>query len=345
MLTTSEGLLDQTALEGLVAQLARLNARGARLVLVSSGAVGAGRSLISLSEKTHPVETRQVLSSIGQIHLIHSYSTLFKTYNQLCAQLLVTKSDFRDRQHFLNMKTCITALQKQRVVPVINENDAVAVTELMFTDNDELAGLITSMIQADALLILTNVDGVYDNRESSDSKKLLKEIDTKKTDFRKFISPQRSSFGRGGMITKCTIAQKLTQHGISVHIANGRTEKVIEKIASGKKVGTHFLPHKRTSSVKQWVSHSEDHAKGIVFINDGAFSALSCPDYAASLLPVGITAIEGSFKKGDVIKISSEHKKAIGYGVAQYNSEKARELMGQKAQKPLIHYDYLYLKS
>jgi len=344
VLTTPEGLLARESMANLVRQIATLNKNGLNLVLVSSGAVGAGRSLIKLSEKTHPVETRQVLSSIGQISLIHSYSQLFETYGQLCAQLLVTKSDFRDRQHYLNMQTCIKALQKQKVLPIVNENDAVSVSELMFTDNDELAGLIASMIHADALIILTNVDGIYDNRQSDPEKKLIREIDTKKTDFTKFISPQTSNFGRGGMITKCNIAQKLAQQGIAVHIANGRYENAIIDILSGNQIGTQFLPQKRTSSVKRWVAHSEDHAKGIVYINEGAENALYNHDIAASLLPVGIVDIEGEFKKGDIIKICSKEKKAIGYGMAKYNSKKARELVGQKGQTPLIHYDYLYLK-
>ncbi len=345
VLTTKEGLLDQAVMQQLTDQIASLNEKGVKVTLVSSGAVGAGRSLIKLSEKIHPVETRQVFSSIGQIRLIHNYSLLFESHQQLCAQLLVTKSDFRDRQHYLNMKTCINALHKKKIVPIINENDAIAVTELMFTDNDELAGLIASMIHADALLILTNVDGVYDSRNASDQNHLIEEIDTKKTDFSKFISPQTSNFGRGGMITKCRIAQKLTQHGIAVHIANGCKPTVIHDILSGEKIGTKFIAHKRTSSVKQWVAHSEDHAKAAVYINLRAQDVLFNPDVAASLLPIGIVAIDGTFKKGDIIKICSQNKHAIGYGVAQYNSEKAKELMGQKGQKPLIHYDYLYLKN
>jgi len=344
VLSTPEGLLDEQTMANLVAQIARLRQKGVNVILVSSGAVGAGRSLLQLSEKTDPVETRQVLSSIGQISLINTYAKQFNTKGLLCAQILVTKSDFRDRRHYLNMQTCLNALLKQGIVPIVNENDAVSVTELMFTDNDELSGLIASMIHAEALLILTNVDGVFDGNFHDGSAQVISEINPRKSDFSKFIKPVKSSFGRGGMLTKCNIAHKLALMGITVHIINGKKECVLEEVLSGASIGTKFLSQKRTSSVKQWVAHAEGYEKGTVFINQGAQAALLSPEMATSLLPVGVLRIEGGFKKGDIVKICNEQNATLGYGMAQYGSQRAAALIGLKGQRPLVHYDYLFLK-
>lgn len=344
VLTKENGLLDTETMGHLVAQISELKEKGINIILVSSGAVAAGRSLVTLSEKTHPVETRQVLSSIGQVRLINTYAHLFEKHNFLCAQVLVTKGDFRDRRHYLNMKTCFTSLLNQNIIPVVNENDVVSVTELMFTDNDELSGLIASMMQSQAMIILTNVDGIYDGPIKDPASKVISVIDSKDTDFKKYIAPQKSSFGRGGMLTKSSIAHHLSSVGIAVHIANGKRKNVLHEIFSGASVGTTFLPQKKASSVKRWIAHSEGYEKGLVVINAGAEAVLTSGEKASSLLPVGVTAIEGSFKKGDVIKICDENKKVLGYGVAQYGSDKAQELAGKKGQKPLVHYDYLFLK-
>ncbi|ACF13906.1 glutamate 5-kinase [Chloroherpeton thalassium ATCC 35110] len=344
VLSKPDGLLDEQVMSDLVSQIARMRQSGVNVILVSSGAVGAGRSLVHLSEKTHPVETRQVLSSIGQIRLINTYAKLFNAQNLLCAQILVTKSDFRDRRHYLNMQTCLNALLKQGVIPIVNENDAISVTELMFTDNDELSGLIASMMQAEALLILTNVDGVFDGNFHEGNAQVISEINSKKLDYSKYIKPVKSSFGRGGMLTKCSIAHKLSLMGITVHIANGKKSGILEEILSGVSVGTKFISQKRTSSVKRWMAHAEGYEKGTVFINRGAEAALLSHETATSLLPVGVLRIEGGFKKGDIIKICNEQNATLGYGMAQYDSQKAASLIGQKGQKPLVHYDYLFLK-
>ncbi len=343
VITNNQGELDLQILDQLVSQTAELHNQGVAVLLVSSGAVGAGRSIIKLLDDLSPVAARQVLSSTGQIRLINTYADLFEERALKTAQILVTKSDFRDRLHYLNIRTCLTSLLKHRIIPVINENDAVSVTELMFTDNDELSGMIASMMQVDAYIILSHVDGLFDMSRQDNAPTVIKTIDISTEHFHQYIKPGTSQFGRGGMLTKCHIAHKLARLGITVHIANGRTSGILLDILNGKEVGTKFIPQKAVHGRKRWIAHSEGLEKGAVTINAGAETALRSPERANSLLPVGIESIIGTFFKGDIIKICSENGEAIGYGMAQYSSEKTRELLGKKGEKPLIHYDYLYI--
>ncbi|MEJ7767557.1 MAG: glutamate 5-kinase, partial [Chitinophagaceae bacterium] len=273
----------------------------------------------------------------------HNYSTLFEAHGLICSQVLVTKEDFRDRLHYRNMLNCFDILLQHDIIPVVNENDVISVTELMFTDNDELAGLIASMINADALIILTNVDGLYSGDPADSKSVVIEEVDPSKKDFASIISTKKSNFGRGGMLTKCYMASKIAQLGIAVHIGNGTRENILRQMIAGKVIHTRFLPFKGVSGRKRWIAHTDKYSKGIVQVNNGAKQALTGLK-ASSLLPVGITVIKGEFKRKDIIKIVDEDEKIIGLGIAEYNSEKAVELIGQKNQKPLVHYDYLYLE-
>ena len=340
--TNDEGLPDIKRINHLVEQIATIKKQGKEVILVSSGAVASGRSLITVSEKYDAVAARQLLASIGQVKLINTYSQLFERFNILCSQVLVTKEDFRDRLHYLNMKTCLELLLQYEVIPVVNENDVVSVTELMFTDNDELAGLIASMLNAQALIILTNVDGIYNGDPESATTEVINEIDGSNIDFASFISSGKSQFGRGGMITKSTMAQKVAALGITVHIANGTKENILTDVLADKVTHTRFIANKTASGKKKWLAHSENYATGVVQVNNGAKTALNS-SRATSLLPVGLVNILSDFKKGDIIKLVDTDEKLIGLGIAEYSSDKARENIGQKNQKPLVHYDYLYL--
>lgn len=344
VITRADGFPDTDRIANLVKQLATLKNQGVQVVLVSSGAVASGRSIIKIKDKADPVAERQQLAAVGQIKLINTYANLFDKHNMVCAQVLVTKGDFRDRRHYLNMQSCVNNLLQNNIIPIVNENDVIAVTELMFTDNDELSGLIASMISADALMLLTGVDGLYDGNPTDPASKLIPVIDDTKMDF-SFITQDKSSFGRGGMITKSRMASKMARVGITVHVANGKTNDILLHLMEGQKMGTMFVPAKVKSGVKRWVAHSEGYAKGVVVINDGVLQALADTDRALSLLPIGIVKIEGYFEKGDVIKIVSQQGVFIGVGVAGYNAEKARARIGQKKQPALVHYDYLHLNA
>ncbi|WP_421941879.1 glutamate 5-kinase [Pedobacter sp.] len=341
VITQANGLPDEKRIQHLVNQLAEIKKQGIEVILVSSGAVASGRSLIKVSEKQDAVTTRQLLAAIGQVKLINTYSNFFNAHAIQCAQVLVTKEDFRDRAHYLNMKNCMEILLQNEVIPVVNENDVVSVTELMFTDNDELAGLIASMLNADALIILSNVNGIYNGDPKASGSEVIQEISGSVSNLANFISTGKSQFGRGGMITKSTMANKVAKLGINVHIANGTTDDVLLNLLNQQIVHTRFVPEKSKSGKKKWIAHSENSATGIVKLNEGAKAVLTSGK-ATSLLPVGIVKIESDFLKGDIIKIVDEENNLIGLGIAEYGSDKARERIGQKKQKALVHYDYFY---
>ncbi len=339
VITKENGLLNLEILASLVSQISALQKNGTRVILVSSGAMGAGRALIDLKNSGNDVVKRQVLASIGQIKLLETYLKLFQKEGGLCSQVLVTKEDFRDRMHYLNMKNCFEALLANGVTPIVNENDVISVAELMFTDNDELAGLIAAMMNVEKLIILSNVDGILINTEND--AKILHTVDAR-TNLQKYIKSGKSSFGRGGMLTKAKMARRLAEMGITTYIANGKAPSILQKILSGKKIGTEFRAGKKKSSLKRWMASNEGNEKAIIHINSGAESVLK--EKIASLLPVGITQIEGEFKKGDTVKIRNANKEDIGIGIASYGSEIAQKIRGEKGKKALIHYDYLFLK-
>ena len=213
----------------------------------------------------------------------------------------------------------------------------------MFTDNDELAGLISAMMNTDMLMILTNVDGIYDGDPQQPGTKIISVFDSCKIDIRAISSSsKKSSFGRGGIVTKCNTAEKIAGIGIPVHIANGKAENIILKVLNNETVGTRFPARKLASSFKKYMAHAYEEAKGKVVINEGAKTVLHS-EKAHSLLPVGVTHVIGKFKKGDLIKIIDENDREIGLGLARYGYKKAKEVVGVKNQKPLIHYDHLYL--
>ena len=343
VLSKKNGLPDAERIGHLVEQIVGLKGQGKEVILISSGAVASGRGLITVSEKYNAIAARQLLASVGQVKLINNYARLFEVFNILCAQVLVTREDFRDRTHYLNMKNCLEILLQHQVIPIVNENDVVSVTELMFTDNDELAGLIASMLNAQALIILTNVDGIFDGDPVNESSSLIEEIKGNTVNFSSFVSSGKSQFGRGGMITKSTIAQKVARLGINVHIANGTKNNILADILDGKAAHTHFLTDKKASDKKKWIAHSGNFASGSVKINQGARVALTS-GIASSLLPVGVLTIITEFKKGDIIKLIDECENMLGFGIAEYGADKLNDLIGQKNKRPLVHYDYLYLE-
>lgn len=342
VLTQENGLPDLERMEKLTTQIQNLLNFGKKVVLVSSGAVAFGRQANPLPEKLNPVLKKQIWASTGQIRLIHQYQTLFEKHGQAVAQILVTKEDFRDRKHFLNMKNCVQALLSQGILPIINENDTVTITELMFTDNDELASLAAAMINADSLILLTNVDGIYTGNPADPESQLIEKIASNMPEVSDYISASKSSFGRGGMLTKYTMAKKSADLGIQVVIANGKRDGVLNEFADKNLRCTWFEPKKAKQGVKKWLAHGTEYYKGEIIVNEGAKASVYS-EVIRSLLPIGIIRVTGEFSKGDILLIKDEKGHKIGLGRAEYSSKLAHERVGQKNQKALIHYDYLYI--
>jgi len=345
VLTRTDGTLDITRMSALVDQIAVLHKKGVEVVMISSGAVASGRSMLGLNKKLDVVDQRQLYSAVGQAKLINHYWDLFRNHSITVGQVLTTKENFGSRRHYLNQRNCMRVMLDNKVIPVVNENDTVSVTELMFTDNDELSGLIASMMDMEALIILSNIDGIYNGSPTNPESKVIREIQ-KGQDISDFIQTTKSTFGRGGMGTKTTIARKIADEGIDVFIANGKTDNILLKLLDKKAdvVCTRFVASTdEVSSVKKWIAHSKGFAKGEIHVNENAAKALN-GEKAVSLLPIGATKIVGDFEKDDIVKIIDHAGHSLGIGKAQYDSTKSRELLGKKNQKPLVHCDYMYLE-
>lgn len=345
VLTRADGTLDITRMSALVDQIAELHKHNVEIILISSGAVASGRSELRLETKLDPVSARQVFSAVGQAKLINRYYELFRDHGIFCGQVLTTKENFGTRRHYLNQKNCMTSMLEHGVIPIVNENDTISVSELMFTDNDELSGLIATMMNMEALIILSNVDGIFTGPPADPASEVIREVKNNKQELSGFIQTNKSQFGRGGMMTKYNIAKKVADEGISVIIANGKKDNILPSLLekNGTEMCTLFIPNENpTSNVKKWIAHSEDFAKGELHINTCAREALT-GNKAVSLLPVGVVGVTGEFEKDDIVKIMDENGKQIGLGKVKYDSAQARELIGKQGNKPIIHYDYLHL--
>ena len=345
VLTRKDGTLDVTRMSALVDQIAELHKSKVEVILISSGAVASGRSELSPSKKLDSVDQRQLFSAVGQAKLINRYYELFREHGIAVGQVLTMKENFATRRHYLNQKNCMTVMLENGVIPIVNENDTISVSELMFTDNDELSGLIASMMDAQALIILSNIDGIYDGNPSLPESNVIREIEQGK-DLSSYIQAGKSSFGRGGMITKTNIARKVADEGIDVIIANGKKDNILVDLIKHPKntICTHFIPSAEpVSSVKKWIAHSEGFAKGELHINECATQLLE-NERTMSILPVGIISIEGEFEKDDIVRIIDFKGNPIGVGKANCDSVQAREAMGKHGKKPVVHYDYLYIE-
>ena len=345
VLTRRDGALDVTRMSALVDQIAELHKTGVEIILVSSGAVASGRSEVHSAKKLDSVDQRQLFSAVGQAKLINRYYELFREHGIAVGQVLTMKENFATRRHYLNQKNCMTVMLENGVIPIVNENDTISVSELMFTDNDELSGLIASMMDAQALIILSNIDGIYNGSPADPTSEVIREIGQGK-DLSSYIQTSKSSFGRGGMLTKTNIARKVADEGITVIIANGKRDNILVDLIQHPEstLGTRFIPSAEpVSSIKKWIAHSEGFAKGELHINYCA-TELLFSDKAVSILPVGITDVIGEFEKDDIVRIVDFGGKPIGVGKANCDSTQAREAMGKHGKKPVVHYDYLYIE-
>ena len=349
-LSLPDGTPDPVLLGSLVAELAALKRDGHNVVLVTSGAVGTGRGLIKNKMRLHNcdrVAERQILASLGQARLMALYQELLAPHGFLAAQVLLTKQDFRTHSHHKHMSRLFAALREQsHILPVINENDSVTLDELMFTDNDELAGLLAALFNADRLIILSHVAGVYDRPPDEAGAAIIPLIDWQQ---KKGVPGQpkgKSTTGRGGMSSKLNIARKMAALGIRTHIASAHEPDVVTRILRDEPVGTAVapLPGKR-NTVKRWLASEVSAAPATVTANEGLAAMLRKPGQAISLLPVGLTGMKGEFGKGDLVQVVDEKGKMLALGVARYDAAALKYALGKKQQPVFIHYDQLHCVS
>ncbi len=347
--TRKDGSLDVTRMSALVDQIATLRHQGIEIILVSSGAMASGRSELGKSVdscRLDSVEQRQLFSAVGQAKLINRYFDLFRDYGIPVGQVLTTKESLGTRGHYLNQRGCMMVMLDNGVLPIVNENDTISVTELMFTDNDELSGLIATMMDAEALIILSNIDGIFTGSPSDPEARLIRKVEPNK-DLSDYIQTEKSGFGRGGMKTKSNIARRVAKEGIPVFIANGKADNILTRLINDPEHTpcTAFVPAEvKVSGVKKWIANSEGFAKGEIHLNPQLTATLRNDDKATSILPIGVTDIRGNFERNDIIRIIGADGEEIGVGRTAYSSEEARLLMGQRNKKALVHYDYLYIQ-
>ena len=314
--------------------LCDLRRQGNRVILVSSGAVGVGCARLGLSERPRAIALKQAVAAVGQGRLIRVYDDLFNTLQQPIAQVLLTRSDLVQRSRYLNVYNTFEALLELGVIPIVNENDTVAVEELKFGDNDTLSALVASLVEADWLFLLTDVDRLYsaDPRSFPDAQPitLVKHIE-QLAQMQVQTGDRGSQWGTGGMMTKISAARIATAAGVRTVITEGRFPHNIEKILQGESIGTQFEPQLQPSSArKRWIAYGLIPA-GKLFLDEGAIVAIC--QAGSSLLAAGITAVEGEFDTQEAVQLCDKNGKEIARGIVNYSSAELNQIRGRHSKE------------
>lgn len=337
--TKRDGSLDLDALRELTDQIAEAVKRGFRIILVTSGAIASGIAELGIKPKPNDIVFKQACAAVGQAILMEHYRQLFKRHNLKVAQILLTKEDLANRVSYVHICNVLDRLLSLGVIPIINENDVTSVDEIMpvmkgykvnFSDNDILSVLIGNAVQADLIIILSDVDGLYNANPSKKKDAQVIPLVEKITSELKMVADGKSSFGRGGMKTKLEAAEIAMQSGIPLVIANSRRKNVLVDVLDGRNVGTYFKPSgERMPSIKRWIAYGAG-AKGQIKVNEGAKQAII---RGASLLAVGIEDVSGQFKIGDVVSIVGPDEKEFARGITNYSSDEINLIKGLKTSQ------------
>lgn len=341
VLTVEGGGLDYDAISRLCDEMAGLRQQGIEVILVSSGAVAAGRDALRSADTTLTIPQKQAAAAVGQPLLMQAYQQACTRHGLVTAQILLTAEDLANRNRFLNARTTLEALLTAGALPVINENDSVAVAEIKFGDNDNLSALVTSLAEADLLLILTDIEGLYSANPASDpDAQLIPLVRSITREIERMAGGSGSSVGTGGMATKVTAAKKAARFGVPTILAPGKQPGVITAAVSGQEIGTLFLP--ATDGLnrrKHWIAYTLRPA-GKVLVDAGAQRALV--EKGTSLLPSGITGVEGRFERGRCVRICGPDGTEIARGLADYSSSEIQLIAGHKSAEieQLLGYRY-----
>lgn len=336
VLRNDEGFISLPRIYTFIEDISRLVKSGKEVIVVTSGAVGMGKKRLNLSD-TKGVAIKQACAAIGQSKLMSVYENGFDTYGLIAGQILLTEDDFSVRERYLSIRTTFNKLLELGVVPIINQNDTVSTIELIarsheddvqvsFSDNDKLSALVASELDADLLVILSDVDGLYDaNPKDNPNAKLIKEVDEVNDEILALASGV-SDGGRGGMESKLLASRMVTRFGGKVLIANGKMPYVIRKIFDGEDLGTMFLPSEQNlSDKKMWIGYATN-ITGKIVVNEGAKNALIKDQ--KSLLPIGVVGVKNSFRKGDVVSILDENETEFARGIVNYDSDACQKVIG-----------------
>ena len=337
LLTSGTDHLDLSVMANLVCQIAQLHRQGREIIVVSSGAIAAGREKLKGAWEGKSTPFKQVLASVGQGHLMHTYEQLFSQYGITIAQALLTRGDLSDRAGYLNARNTLMALIDLNITCIVNENDIVALDEIeefKFGDNDNLSAMVANLVDADLLVLLTDIGGLYTADPHYDPEaQLIKRVDKIDAEIERLASGTAGSQGVGGMATKIEAARLATSSGVSVIIADGRKPDILLRIDGGEDTGTFFSSQvSGMESRKRWML-SGLASKGKVVVDKGATLALRKQN--KSLLPAGIVSVDGAFQRGDIVDILNEQGKRIGCGISNYSSADMAIIKGTHSDRIL----------
>jgi glutamate 5-kinase len=346
------GALNKEWLASLVADVAALKAKGKQVILVSSGAIALGRKTLELPPGPLKLEENQAAASVGQIGLAHAYEETFKAAGLVAAQILLTFGDTEERRRYLNARSTMETLLRIGAVPVVNENDTVATSEIRYGDNDRLAARVASMMSADCLILLSDVDGLYTSAPGSDdAAELITEVEEITPGIEAMAGDTGTELSRGGMVTKIEAAKIAVGAGANMVITSGKVMNPLARFTDGGAC-TWFLAHSNPrASRKRWIAGALE-PRGVLVIDDGAVTALKS---GKSLLPAGVSSVEGSFDRGDAVIIRDASGAELGRGLSAYSNQDAQTIMGHKSREitellgyrgrdELIHRDNMALK-
>ena len=353
-LVTNDGRgLDVGAIADWVEQMVRLQDDGRELVLVSSGAVAEGMNRLGWKRRPHALNELQAAAAVGQMGLVQAYESRFQLHARHTAQVLLTHDDLADRQRYLNARSTLRALLKLGIVPVVNENDTVTTEEIRFGDNDTLAALVTNLVEADLLILLTDQAGLFegDPRDNPDAQ-LIQDAEAEDPVLESMASAKGGGYGLGGMLSKVRAAKRAARSGASTIIASGRESRILERIVDNERLGTHLYPAREPLLArKQWLA-GHLQVRGRLTLDAGAVRVLR--ESGGSLLSVGVTEIKGHFARGEVVACYGPQGEEVARGLVNYNAGDSRKIMGQPTRKiesllgyidepELIHRDNLVL--
>lgn len=340
VLTQGTQYLKRQRMLEIVQQIAKLHVDGHEVIIVSSGAQTAGREGLNFPDLGKSVPSKQMLSAVGQSRLMWVYKDLFDIFEIVVAQILLTRDDLSRRVRYLNARDTLITLIDHRIIPIINENDTIATEEIRVGDNDNLSALVASVLDADLLIILTDQPGVFtDDPRKNPQAALIQTIEHISDDLFELAGGAGSTMGTGGMFTKIQAAQIATRSGVKTVIASGSEPDVIKRLVAGEQIGTHILPaNDSPESRKRWLL--TDRTQGSVRIDAGAVKVLLRG--GASLLPVGIRAVDGEFERGATLAVLSPDGREIAHGMTNYNSDDLHKLCGKKSHEIVETLGYSY---
>jgi glutamate 5-kinase len=348
VLSNDDDTLNVARVETLVEQVQRIRQTGRKVVLVSSGAVGAGLGLLGLKKRPSDLPHLQAAAAVGQTELIRLYNECLGKYGQRAAQLLLTANDFRNRERYLNVRNTLNTLLEYPIIPVINENDTVSISEIQFGDNDQLAAMVSNLLDDSILVVLSVIDGLFDGDPDSAESQLIPLVEKWDAHLMSLATDNKSRRGKGGMQSKLQAVRKVTDVGESVIIANGRRDDVLDRVLAGEEVGTLFLAQEKSIPAwKRWIGYTVDPS-GWIEVDDGAKNALIAN--GRSLLAIGITKVDGRFERGDVISIRDSTGTQFARGLTNYDSRIATSIRGKRSselpescEQEVVHRDNLVI--